>query len=278
MTENSDICSLGPWFDACPVGMLLLDQTGRIMAINPALTGMLKRVPEELVGLTQEEMPSPELKGLFCPDGRLQLYAHGIPTHQLKIQSQNIPSMDGVTLRCYSNVSEYEALREENARLQQQVEELTLTDDLTGLANERAFYRVLNAQVTRSRRYANPLCLATVEIEAEASDEEISQDIVLAVSRYLRDRLRWVDLIARWSNNRFMLILPETNALDGGKLLDKVRTDFVDTRLPEEIAHLAIRLHIGITEWQKGNDVRILMKRSMDALAEAKETDADLTP
>lgn len=277
MTENSDILSMEHLFDACPVGLLILDRKGRVLSINTALCDILKRTPEELIGHTQEEMPSPELRGLFYPDGRLQLHARGIPSHQLKIQSREIPGTDGITLRSYSDISEYTALRAENARLQQQVEELTLTDDLTGLANERAFYRVLSSQVTRSRRYTNPLCLAAVEIEAEVGNEGLSQEVILAVSCYLRDRLRWVDLIARWSNDRFMLILPETNAEDGNRLLNKVKGDFIDTRLPEEIAHLAIRLQIGLAEWQKGNDVRILMKRSLEALTEAKETDANLT-
>jgi diguanylate cyclase (GGDEF)-like protein len=157
------------------------------------------------------------------------------------------------------------------------VEELTLTDELTGLANERAFHRVLSAQVTRSRRYTNPLCLAVVEIHNQAEEEKISQDVVLAVSRYLRDRLRWVDLIARWSNDQFMLILPETTVDDAIKLLHKIKNDFAETGLPESLANKVIGLRIGIAEWQKGNDGRLLMKRTMEALAEAKEADANLT-
>ncbi len=281
MTENRETAISETWFNACPIGLMILDNTGRVSAINPALEEIFNCAPETLVGRREEEMSSTELRGLFGPDGHLQLFTQGIPGRQLKIQSREIPGKEGIILRSYCDISEYEAIREENTRLSQQVEELTLTDDLTGLANERAFHRVLGAQVTRSRRYTNPLCLAVVEIEAEASDEEVSQQILLAVGHYLRDRLRWVDLIARWSNDRFMLILPETTAEDGNKLLDKVRQEFVDTRLPDELAHLTIRLQIGLAQWQKGNDARMLINRSMEALAAAKKADdatADLTP
>jgi diguanylate cyclase (GGDEF)-like protein len=181
-----------------------------------------------------------------------------------------------MTLRCFTDISEGEALREENSRLKQQVEELTLTDKLTGLANERAFHRVLNAQVTRSRRYGNPLCLAVFEIEAELEEDIVTQETILAVSRYLRDRLRWVDLIARWNNEHFMLILPETNAKDATTTLHKLKSEFTAIELPESIAHLNIGLNVGIAEWQKGNDGRILMKRTMEALAEVKEAEANL--
>jgi len=277
MTENGNAVSTQAWFDSCPAGLLILDADARVVAVNPALCDMLKRDANELVGRTREQMPSPELQGLFYREGRLRLFIQGIPSCQLQIQSREIQDSHGMILCCFTDISAYEALKEENARLLQQVEDLTLTDELTGLANERAFHRVLGAQVTRSRRYTNPLCLAVVEIEAEVGDADIAQELILAVSRFLRDRLRWVDLIARWSNDQFMLILPETNIMDGNKLLDKVKEEFIDTRLPDKIADLTVRLQIGLAEWQKGNDARMLIKRSMEALAEAKEADANLT-
>ena len=277
MTEISSSSLHKHWFEACPTGLLILNQDGRIEAINYALCGMLGQKPDEILGRNIDEMPTPELKSLFHPDGQLQLYPHNLPAKQLKIESRVIPESHGMTLRCFTDVSESESLREENIRLKQQVEELTLTDELTGLANERAFHRVLNAQVTRSRRYTNPLSLAVVEIDAELEEIENSNEIILAVSRYLRDRLRWVDLIARWGDGQFMLILPETNAIDASNILNKIKSDFTTVPLPDSVTRLAFGLNIGISEWQKGNDGRLLMKRTMDALAEAKEAEADLT-
>ncbi len=277
MTENNNAICQEHWFNACPAGLLILDQEGCVQSINSALCSILRRQPDEIIGRTSHQMPSPELRGLFHPDGQLQLFPDGAPARQLRVESRVIPESRGMTLRCFTDISEHESLKEENTRLRQHVEELTLTDELTGLANERAFHRVLSAQVTRSRRYANPLCLAVVEIQAEIEDDGLNQEVILSVSRYLRDRLRWVDLIARWSDSQFMLILPETSEEDATRLLDKIKNDFVDVGLPEDIAHLTIRLQIGIAQWQKGNDARLLMKRSMEALAVAKETDATMT-
>ena len=277
MTENSNNSLPELWFEACPTGLLILNQDGRVEAINPALCSMLGLKSDEILGRNIDEMPTPELKDLFHPDGKLQLFPHNLPTKQLKVESRAIKDSRGMTLRSFTDVSEEEFLREESIRLKQQVEELTLTDELTGLANERAFHRVLNAQVTRSRRYTNPLSLAVVEIDAELEEAETTSEIILAVSRYLRDRLRWVDLIARWSDGQFMLILPETNAADARNILTKIKNDFTTALLPDSVNSVAIGLNIGIAEWQKGNDGRLLMKRTMDALAEAKEAEATLT-
>ncbi len=279
MTENSNNIAQEHWFTACPTGLLILSRDGCVHSINPALCDLLQQQPDTVVGRSHDQMSTPELKSLFHPDGQIQLFSLGTSARQLKIESREIPDSQGMTLRCFTDISEHETLKEENARLKQQVEELTLTDELTGLANERAFHRVLNAQVTRSRRYTNPLCLAVVEIktEAEIEDAGLAQEIILAVSRYLRDRLRWVDLIARWSDDRFMLVLPETSLEDATKLLNKIKSDFIDAPLPETITHMNVRLQIGIAEWQKGNDARLLMKRSMEALAAANDADSNLT-
>ena len=111
-------------------------------------------------------------------------------------------------------------LKQEVNALHQQVEDLTITDELTGLANPRALNSALNSQVTRSRRYNNPLCLAVMELVDETDPEaSLSDDAILATSRHLRDRLRWVDTIARWDHNHFVVILPETNAEHGSDLI-----------------------------------------------------------
>jgi GGDEF domain-containing protein len=74
-----------------------------------------------------------------------------------------------------------------------------------------------------------------------------------------------------------MLVLPETNAADARNILTKIKNDFTADLLPDSVNNEAIGLNIGISEWQKGNDGRLLMKRTMDALAEAKEAEATLT-
>ncbi len=166
--------------------------------------------------------------------------------------------------------SELELLREENRRLKQQVEELSITDELTGLTNRRALKRALETQVTRSRRYHNPLSVMLIEVALEDSTEEPGDEIILAVSRFLGESLRWVDMIARWDKQQFILVLPETAIDDGQRLLQKIRQGFGQSELFTQFSDSSTLLYVGLAEWQKGDDVRLLLQRASKALAGEK--------
>jgi diguanylate cyclase (GGDEF)-like protein len=169
-----------------------------------------------------------------------------------------------------SESSELELLREENRRLRQQVEELSITDKLTGMSNRRAVQRALETQVTRSRRYHNPLSIVVVEVAIDGPNAEPEDEVILAVSRFLGERLRWVDMIARWEEHQFILVLPETSIDDGHRLLNKIRQGFGESALSTQSSDSHIMLYVGLAEWQKGDDVRLLLQRAMEALAGEK--------
>ncbi len=166
--------------------------------------------------------------------------------------------------------NELELLREENRRLKRQVEELSITDELTGMSNRRALQRALETQVTRSRRYHNPLSIVLVEVALGDPSVEPGDEVILAVSRFLSERLRWVDMIARWEGRQFVLVLPETGIEDGQRLLHKIRQGFGESALSTQFSDSHILLYVGLAEWQKGDDARLLLQRAMEALAGEK--------
>ncbi|MES9843534.1 MAG: diguanylate cyclase, partial [Candidatus Sedimenticola sp. 6PFRAG5] len=174
---------------------------------------------------------------------------------------------DGESIRYYQDVTEQTQLRGQNEQLQQQVQELAITDELTGLANPRALNRALNTQVTRSRRYGNPLSLIIAELsDNNAPQEQLPDSVILSVSRHLRYRLRWADTISRWDHNQFVIILPETGQQDCEKLLTKIRKGFSDIALPDEQVERSLVLQFGTTQWQKGDDSRKLMRKAVQNL------------
>lgn len=259
-----------------PCGVLILDQTGCISWLNPALEAMLALKSDQLVGQNRERFPFTTHRGLFKGSGLMHLFGPGVEQERWLLctvaESQDLdPTIH--TLKYFQDVTEQVQLREENQRLQKQVEELAITDELTGLANRQSLTRALNAQVARSRRYQNPLSLAVISLVDSETDEPLPNEAILAISRYLRDRLRWVDLIARWDHNQFITILPETSLQDGKELMDKVLAEFADLSWPEQFNPGNLSLQFGLAEWHKGQDARLLMKQAFVNLFEG-ETEA----
>ncbi len=99
------------------------------------------------------------------------------------------------------------------ARLQEQ----SSTDELTGVANRRAFLAAAEREIERSRRYQHELSLAYVDVdgfkEVNDRDGHLTGDRVLvALASLARATARSVDTVARLGGDEFVILMPETGA------------------------------------------------------------------
>ena len=121
----------------------------------------------------------------------------------------------------------------ENANLHETVERQAVTDELTGLANVRAFWAILGRELERSRRFGSSLGLVMIDIDdfKQVNDHYGHQqgDEVLAhVADVLRRLSRDIDAPARYGGEELAVILPETD-LDGAALLAERMRDAVES-------------------------------------------------
>ena len=265
MIQNSDF--VATILHDSPCGILIIDESGRIQWLNPALEEMLELPAKRLLGHSAKSLPYATHMGLFKGNGLIHLVGPGLSQERWLQCTVYAQEADAPVHKFFQDVTKSVRLEQENQSLRQQVEELTITDELTGLANQRALNHALNTQVTRSRRYQNPLSLAIMELcDPSVPAAQLSDSTILATSRYLRDRLRWVDLLARWDQNHFVVILPETTAEDGFELLEDISRGFAQVSMPEPDTQRRLILSFGLTQWQKGDDARLLLDRAAEDL------------
>lgn len=251
-----------------PCGIALLDSENRIEWVNDQFARLLGSSPDLLTGLAAEELPGNGATLLRNDQERLQWpVPEGTP---LWLRVERHPAGDkSLVLAC--DVTAEENLRSENRQLRQQIQDLKLTDDLTGLPNRRAISQALDLQISRSRRYRNPLSIVLVHIGVADEQLELIQgsadSLVLTVSRFLRDRLRWVDQIGRWDENIFLLVLPETEKEDAEGLVNKISTEAAGLQLPPPLEEVRPLLGFGIGVWRKGDDLRTLLRSATQDLA-----------
>lgn len=254
-------------FEQAPCGMALLDPTGRINWANQALAELLGMTTDALSGQSAEQLPGPASKVLFADQPLVQFQGAG---GERWLQRETRAS-EQESLLIIHDVTERQRLHSENRRLRKQVEDLKLNDDLTGLPNRRAITQALELQISRSRRYQNPLSVVLVHIGLQEQhldrlNGEFGQ-VVLGVSRFLRDRLRWVDQIGRWDENVFILVLPETEKIDADQLVEKIRNEQSSMHLQPPLDHIHPVLSFGTGYWQKGDDLRTLLRQVSRDLA-----------
>jgi|GEM_PF-1531289 len=117
------------------------------------------------------------------------------------------------TLRIYwerlKNFAELKKVRDE-------LEDLSLTDGLTGLANRRRFDNVLDAECRRMRRIKAPISVIMVDVDFfkaynDAYGHLAGDECLKLVAGVLKSKLkRPQDLAARYGGEEFCCILPET--------------------------------------------------------------------
>lgn len=264
MTEKDAGPAAPAWFQHAPFGMLVIDNQDRIAYANHALEGLVGLPASQLLGHTRESLPSPTHRLLFADSGRVHLRGPGAPDRWLKCES--VQGTEG-TVCYFTDVTRQQTLETENRELREQVEVLRINDPLTGFLNHRAIAQHLDLHISRSRRYGNALSIALIRMRLSLADASIHRQAhdpaVLAVSRHLRDRLRWVDQVARWDEDAFMVILPETDEATARELLDRISVEIDQLTLPELLQHADVHLAVGVVGWQKGDDARTLVQRSV---------------
>lgn len=115
------------------------------------------------------------------------------------------------------------ALGEEEAR------RLSLVDGLTGLGNRRALEEALAVEVARTARTGSPLSLAIVDMDGLKAINDRhghleGDDCLRQVAVTLRDTVRTADRCFRWAGDEFVVILPDTPAVEARRVCGRLGT------------------------------------------------------
>jgi diguanylate cyclase (GGDEF)-like protein len=125
----------------------------------------------------------------------------------------------------------------ENASLHETVGRQAVTDELTGLANARAFRSILDREIERSRRFATPLGLVMVDLDdfKQVNDRHGHQqgdEVLASVAAVLRDFSRDIDAPARYGGEELAVVLPQTDAEGAALLAERMREAVERLRVP----------------------------------------------
>lgn len=88
-------------------------------------------------------------------------------------------------------------------------------DDLTGAANRRHFFEVVQAELERSQRYQRPFSVLYFDIDGfkDINDQwghQVGDHLLCALVNRARRHLRKTDFLARLGGDEFIILLPET--------------------------------------------------------------------
>ena len=125
----------------------------------------------------------------------------------------------------------------ENASLHEAVERQAVTDELTGLANVRAFLSTLDTEIERGRRYDTPLGLIMLDIDDfkvvnDSYGHQQGDEVLAQVAAVVRDETRELDTAARYGGEELAVVLPQTDASGAELLADRMRAAIASLQVP----------------------------------------------
>jgi diguanylate cyclase (GGDEF)-like protein len=168
----------------------------------------------------------------------------------------------------------------ENVALHELVSEQAVTDELTGLPNNRAFREAMAKEAARAQRFQHDLSLLILDIDdfKQVNDTygHLQGDAVLrAVGRIVDDESREIDEPARYGGEEFVIALPETSLEGALEVAERIRSriERQGIRLVQGRGRISVTASLGAaTMGAAAEDVNGLIAAADEALYEAKRS------
>lgn len=267
-----------------PVAVMIVDYHSRqILEINPQAMVMLGYTSEELIGKKCTDCVCPAEKDQ-CPiidlgkdsdhSERELLNAFGerVPIHKSAI----ITELDNKTviLECFTDISRMK-------EMEQQLQEMARTDELTGLYNRRYFMEQTRRELARARRYGNPVSMLSFDIDhfKDINDRyghPAGDAVLFSLSRICAETLRETDTLARIGGEEFAVLLPESGIEEAAVIGERLRQRVAANVCRCDHQEIRCTISLGAAQFKGADDdLEGLMKRTDKALYKAKNSGRD---
>jgi diguanylate cyclase (GGDEF)-like protein len=128
-----------------------------------------------------------------------------------------------------------------------ELEQLSVTDALTGLLNRRYLDKRLIEEIQRSKRHRFPMSLMMLDIDGfkaynDAFGHPAGDSALKIVANVLQDILRGADVAARYGGEEFAILLPQTTSTEAAVIAERLRQRIEHTEFPKR----KITVSIGI--------------------------------
>ena len=191
---------------------------------------------------------------------------------QKRSEDGTITGFQGIVRDITAQKAMEEALKESEKRYM----ELSITDDLTGLFNQRHFYNQLRAEIDRIQRYKHPLALLLLDVDNfkiyNDTYGHLAGDKVLSkLGEVIRNSIRKTDSGYRYGGEEFTVILTETLGQNAVVAAERLRKRFADEIFfPVPLEPVGVTVSVGIANYRDGEEIASFVKRADQNMYEAK--------
>lgn len=136
-------------------------------------------------------------------------------------------------------------------RQQEELNEMALTDPLTGCHNRRSFVSIAEDELLRVRRYKVDSAVLMLDIDKfkninDTYGHAVGDEAIKTLVYVTVDKLRRTDILGRMGGEEFAVLLPETTRAQAIFAAGKLREAIEEAETPHEDGTLSFTASIGI--------------------------------
>ena len=151
---------------------------------------------------------------------------------------------------------------EESEKLRIRYEEMSVIDPLTKLYNRRYFFTEVTSGLARAKRYSQAFSFMIMDLDyfKQVNDQyghECGDNVLVEISKILRQFTREGDTLARIGGEEFVLALPETEKEGAMKLAERIRSTVEKHDWRCHGNKMQISISIGLSSLEDCNDDEI---------------------
>jgi diguanylate cyclase (GGDEF)-like protein len=170
----------------------------------------------------------------------------------IEIFNPRTDQMTDYTIAFLHILADHAAIAIENAHDVARIQQLTITDDTTGLYNVRHLYNVLGRELERCSRLAQPLSLAFIDLDQfklvnDAHGHLVGSELLATTGHRLQELSRKQDWCFRYGGDEFVILMPDTGADAALAQASKLLGALMETQfLMKNGLELSVRASVGL--------------------------------
>jgi diguanylate cyclase (GGDEF)-like protein len=173
---------------------------------------------------------------------------HGV----IEIFNPRAEQMTDYTIAFLHILADHAAIAIENAHDVARIQQLTITDDTTGLYNVRHLYDMLGRELERCANLGHPVSLAFLDLDRfklvnDTHGHLVGSELLAMVGRRLQELSRKQDRCFRYGGDEFVILMPETGAEEALVLATELNRALMQTRFHTKTGHdLTVNASVGL--------------------------------
>ncbi|CAN5171483.1 GGDEF domain-containing protein [soil metagenome] len=183
------------------------------------------------------------------------------------------------TLAMFVGLHEFARSRnqEELFRVADQLDQLSHTDQLTGLPNRRYMIGRLESENSRHQRHGRPYSILYGDIDDfkainDTYGHQAGDAVLQAIAQALREHVRQHDEICRWGGEEFLILLPEADQPLACEVAEKLRATIAAMAFRYDGADMRLTMSFGVHTVDTTDKIEAFIHFADQKLYRAKNT------